>query len=207
MLKAAREAKTNSSWLNPNGEYEEALTQFIEKVLGSAQFLDDFRKFQMKASHFGMFNSLSQTLLKITSPGVPDFYQGTELWTFTLVDPDNRAPVDYGLRTKLLDEINAMESSMERGAIADELLRTKEDGRIKLYVTYKALNFRRENRELYSGGEYVPLHVSGKHAERVIAFGYFSPDAAAITAVPRLIAGLAGRRLHTPPPREGRLGL
>jgi (1->4)-alpha-D-glucan 1-alpha-D-glucosylmutase len=192
MVKAVREAKTNSSWLNPNGEYEEALTQFIETILGSAQFLDDFRKFQLKASHFGMFNSLSQTLLKITSPGVPDFYQGTELWTFTLVDPDNRAPVDYGLRMKLLDDIRTMESSMERGAIADELFRTKEDGRIKLYITYKALNFRRLNRELHSSGEYVPLHVSGKHAERLIAFGYFGPDAAAITAVPRLIAGLAG---------------
>jgi (1->4)-alpha-D-glucan 1-alpha-D-glucosylmutase len=191
MVKAVREAKTNSSWLNPNGEHEEALTQFIEKILGSAQFIDDFRKFQLKVSHFGMFNSLSQTLLKITSPGLPDFYQGTELWTFTLVDPDNRTPVDYGLRMKLLEEINALESSMGVETLADDLVGTKEDGRIKLYITYKALNFRRKNRELYSGGEYVPLHVSGEHAEQVIAFGYFGPDAAAITVVPRLIAGLA----------------
>jgi (1->4)-alpha-D-glucan 1-alpha-D-glucosylmutase len=191
MVKAVREAKTNSSWLNPNMEYEEALLGYIDKVLGAGQFLDDLRPFRSKVSNYGMFNSLSQTLVKITSPGVPDFYQGSELWTLTLVDPDNRRPVDYGLRTRLLEELKGLEASMGRAALAQELLSTKEDGRIKLHLTYIALNFRRDNGGLFTSGQYVPLQVTGRHAERIVAFGHFGPDAAAITVAPRLLAGLA----------------
>lgn len=192
MIKAVREAKLNSSWLNPSAEYEEALSDFIERALSSGPFLDDLKPFRKKIEHHGMFNSLSQTLLKITSPGVPDFYQGTELWTLTLVDPDNRRPVDYESRIKLFDDLKALESSMEKSALAEELLKTKHDGRIKLYVTHRGLNFRRENSELFTAGEYVPLHVSGSHQERLIAFEQFTNEESAITVVPRLTSKVCG---------------
>ncbi len=192
MVKAVREAKTNSSWLNPNSDYEDAVVNFTKKILNSSRFLTDFKPFKEKVAHYGMFNSLSQTLLKITSPGVPDMYQGTELWALTLVDPDNRMPVDYALRITMLEGLRTLESTKERASFARELLDTKSDGRIKLYLIYKALGFRRQNSELYSGGEYVPLHTSGRHSERIIASGQFNDGEAAITVVPRLLAGLAG---------------
>ncbi len=192
MVKALREAKTNSSWLNPNSEYEDAVTGFVERVLRSAPFLDDVKPFLRKVEHYGMFNSLSQLLLKITCPGVPDFYQGTELWNLTLVDPDNRRPVDYGLRTRLLDELRSRESSTDRAALAGELLGSKDDGRVKLYVTYRGLNIRRENRRLMEQGSYVPLHTSGSHADNVIAYFQFTEDASAITVVPRLASRVCG---------------
>ncbi len=191
MIKAVREAKTSSSWLNPDLEYEEALIAFITRVLGFGPFVTDLKPFRDKAEHYGMLNSLSQALLKIMSPGVPDFYQGTELWTLTLVDPDNRRPVDYETQIRLLDELRARESSVERRDLARELLATSRDGRIKLYVTYRGLNFRKENRSLLERGDYVPLHVSGKYAEHVIAIGHFSAESSAITLVPRLTVGIA----------------
>jgi (1->4)-alpha-D-glucan 1-alpha-D-glucosylmutase len=192
MVKALREAKTNSSWLNPNTEYEDAVAGFSEKVLRYGPFLEDVKPFLRKVEHYGMFNSLSQLLLKITSPGVPDFYQGTELWTLSLVDPDNRRPVDYDHRMRLLDELRSRESSTDRAALAGELLGSKADGRIKLYVTYRGLNFRRENRGLMERGTYMPLHTSGSHAEQVIAYCQFSEGAAAITIVPRLVSKVCG---------------
>ncbi len=115
MLKALREAKVNTSWINPNTMYEDALMNFIETILNDVRgnkFLKDFQKFQKSISHYGIYNSLSQTLLKTTSPGIPDFYQGTELWDFSLVDPDNRRPVDYGLRIKILEELKKREQEI-----------------------------------------------------------------------------------------------
>src|SRR6185369_5744828 len=102
MLKAAREAKENTSWAYPNQEYESALSDFIRKVLSHPPFVNSFSGFHLKPAFFGMLNSLSQTVLKLTVPGVPDFYQGNELWEYNLVDPDNRRPVDYAARQKLL---------------------------------------------------------------------------------------------------------
>jgi (1->4)-alpha-D-glucan 1-alpha-D-glucosylmutase len=192
MVKALREAKTNSSWLNPDSEYEDAVTGFVEKALRHKPFVEDVKPFLRKVEHYGMFNSLSQLLLKITSPGVPDFYQGTELWTLALVDPDNRRPVDYGLRMRLLEELKARESSTDRASLAGELLDSKGDGRIKLYVTYRGLNFRRENRALMERGAYMPLHTSGSHADGVIAYSQFTEDASAITVVPRLASKVCG---------------
>ncbi|RJQ23960.1 MAG: malto-oligosyltrehalose synthase [Nitrospiraceae bacterium] len=193
MLKAAREAKINTSWISPHAAYEDALITFIESVMSGMhdnEFLKDFLPFQKVISHYGMFNSLSQTLLKITSPGVPDFYQGTEIWDFSLVDPDNRRPVDYNDRTRMLEEIKKDGSEKTPTEFARELTANKEDGRIKLYLTYKALNFRRDNRMLFDAGEYIPLEVRGEKSEHVCAFARKAGASTALVAVPRFLTGL-----------------
>jgi len=188
MLKAAKEAKTNTTWISPNEEYENALLRFVEGILGSRMFLEDFRPFQRKLHRFGMFNSLSQTLLKITSPGVPDFYQGTELWNLTLVDPDNRRPVDFGKAEGMLRELLA--DNRDPVELCRELLGNREDGRIKLHVTCKALNFRKKFRRLFLDGKYVPLSCTGEHDARVVSFMYDAGDFSCITVAPRLLAGI-----------------
>jgi (1->4)-alpha-D-glucan 1-alpha-D-glucosylmutase len=168
LIKAIREAKIHSSWLSPNEEYEAALRIYLRALLApGGNFLRDFVEFQRPIARAGVFNSLAQTLLKITSPGVPDFYQGSELWDFNLVDPDNRRPVDYELRRKLLGELNAADDAEQ----VKELLRNPEDGRVKLYLTNRALQFRREHRDLFLNGDYQPLWASGELKEHIIAFG------------------------------------
>jgi (1->4)-alpha-D-glucan 1-alpha-D-glucosylmutase len=140
----------------------------------------------------GLFNSLSQTLLKIASPGVADFYQGTELWDFSLVDPDNRRPVDYGQRQRLLEELkNALAAEGTRqAALARELVETKEDGRIKLFVTCQGLRCRRDHPGLFTGGQYLAAAATGARAENVFAFVRRQESRWAVTAVPRLVARL-----------------
>jgi (1->4)-alpha-D-glucan 1-alpha-D-glucosylmutase len=194
MIKAVREAKVDTSWINPNRPYEEALVAFVEHILDSDRnnlFLQDFVPFQKKISHYGMFNSLSQTLLKITVPGVPDFYQGTELWSFDLVDPDNRRPVDYRKRTGMLDALKQRESEISGSELGRELMVRKDDGRIKLYLTYKTLTYRREHRVLFEQGEYVPLEVRGERADHVCAFERRTGDSVVIVVAPRFYTGLA----------------
>ena len=143
LLKATREAKVHTSWINPNKPYDEALARFAQAILDrqrSAAFLDDFMPFQMRVAHFGALNSLAQTLIKLTAPGVPDFYQGTELWDLSLVDPDNRRPVDWALRRRLLDELeHALHAAPDRGALAHELWTKKDDARVKLFVVREGL--------------------------------------------------------------------
>jgi (1->4)-alpha-D-glucan 1-alpha-D-glucosylmutase len=190
MIKAAREAKVNSNWLNPDIEYEEALARFIEGVMKSRRFMADFEPFQKKIAHFGMLNSLSQTLLKITSPGVPDFYQGSELWNLNLVDPDNRRPVDYAVMIKAIEELIALELNKGLLETAKELLFRKEDGHIKMYLIYKALNFRKSNHRLFLDGHYMPLHATGSRSANVIAFLRSDRESTTITAVPRLMTRL-----------------
>jgi (1->4)-alpha-D-glucan 1-alpha-D-glucosylmutase len=193
MLKSVREAKVNSSWINPNSIYEDALMIFIESILSPLtdnQFLKEFEVFQNKISLYGMFNSLSQTLLKITSPGVPDFYQGTEIWDFSLVDPDNRRPVDYDIRKKMYEEIKRNESEVPLSRLAKDLTLNKESGMIKLYLTYKALNYRRENRELFEKGEYVALEVMGEKAHNICAFARRLAEKRIIVIVPRYLTRL-----------------
>jgi (1->4)-alpha-D-glucan 1-alpha-D-glucosylmutase len=122
--------------------YEEAMTVFVDTILDRNRdnpFLTDFVPFQQRVSLFGMYNSAAQALLKICSPGVPDFYQGTEAWNLSLVDPDNRMPVDYGLRMRMLDEMKEQLARRGTAAYAKDLTSSMEDGRIKLYITYKAL--------------------------------------------------------------------
>lgn len=189
MDKAMNEAKVNSSWINVNKPYQDAVAAFVEAILrpgASNRFLPDFLEFQKRVAHYGAFNSLSQTLLKITSPGVPDIYQGTEIWDLSLVDPDNRRPVDYRLRRRLLDRVDKV--SDVKGAAA--LVESKEDGRIKLFVTSRALRYRRDNRALFEQGAYTPLEASDKHTESILAYARERAGSRAIVVVPRLTVRL-----------------
>jgi (1->4)-alpha-D-glucan 1-alpha-D-glucosylmutase len=149
-------------------------------------FMKDFSEFQKKISYYGILNSLSQTLLKITSPGVPDFYQGRELWDFSFVDPDNRRQVDYNIRKEILEDIIKKDKSGTRELI-DELLKKPESGGVKMYLIYKALRSRNENIELFRKGEYVPLKPEGNYQKNVIAFARKLENKYSITAVPRFL--------------------
>jgi (1->4)-alpha-D-glucan 1-alpha-D-glucosylmutase len=190
MLKAVREAKVTSSWVNPDPLYEEALVSFIEEVLEFSptnRFIQEFAPLQEKVSHYGMLNSLSQTVLKMTCPGVPDFYQGTELWDFSLVDPDNRRPVDYAVRMRILDEIRSRIADIGRIGLLRELLRQKEDGRIKFFITRETLLFRREHKALFDSGQYLPLQTAGRLADNICAFARKHDTGSIVVAVPRLL--------------------
>lgn len=193
MMKAIREAKVNTSWISPNSVYEGAVLSFVDAIMADTSgnlFLRDFIPFQRQISYYGMLNSLSQTLLKIASPGVPDFYQGTELWDFSLVDPDNRRPVDYDKRMKLLNELKSAELSDGPLRLALELTGRIDEGRVKLYLIYKALNFRKENRELFDSGEYVPLEAAGEKAYYVCSFARRTENSAVFAVAPRFFTQL-----------------
>jgi (1->4)-alpha-D-glucan 1-alpha-D-glucosylmutase len=201
MLKAIREAKVHTSWINPNLLHEDAVMCFIDSILKESRlnkFLHDFISFQRLTAVCGIFNSLSQTLLKITSPGIPDFYQGNELWDFSLVDPDNRRPVDYRLRKNLLDELMHKELTAGPLETAREVVATRNDGRIKLHMTFKALNFRRENRELFESGRYLPLTVEGTCQEHVCAFERSVNGSSILVVVPRFCSRLIGESSGLP---------
>jgi len=195
MIKALREAKVHSSWLNPDEEYEQAMRDFISKILSAdGAFARDFAEFQFPIARAGMFNSLSQTLLKITAPGVPDFYQGTEIWDFSLVDPDNRRPVDYEHRKRLLDSLRDGGRDGEtddQASRASELMRNAEDGRIKMFAVSRALNFRRDNRDLFESGEYLPLQPAGERERHVVSFARRAGDRAAIVIATRFFTRLS----------------
>lgn len=191
MVKAVKEAKVNTSWINTDSMYEEALTIFVDAILDRKRgnpFLDDFIPFQKAISLCGMYTSSAQTLLKICSPGIPDFYQGTELWDFSLVDPDNRMPVDYDLRVDMLERIKEDLSRKDTLEYAKELTSSMEDGRIKLYITYRTLKLRGEIRELFEKGEYIPLEVSGARSGQVVAFARRFLTIMIIVVVPRFLA-------------------
>ncbi len=190
MLKAIREAKINTSWINPDTVYEDALTGFVEAAMSDMHFISDFKTFQKMISGFGMYNSLSQTLLKITSPGVPDFYQGTELWNFSLVDPDNRRPVDYSKRIILFEKLKENEAKSSLIRLSRELAVDKETGLIKLYLLTKALNYRRDNREVLEKGDYVPLYAEGDKADNLCAFARRVEERIILVAVPRFFTKL-----------------
>jgi (1->4)-alpha-D-glucan 1-alpha-D-glucosylmutase len=196
MLKAVREAKVRTSWVNPNEEYERALAGFVDALLKSLEpnpFLTDFLPAQKRIARYGMLNGLSQTLVKLASPGVPDIYQGNELWDYSLVDPDNRRPVDYAKRSALLREFEtgyAAQSIAPASALG--LLDTMEDGRSKLYVVWRALALRARHPKLFQQGGYVPLSATGDRAEHVCAFARTHGDLTAIAVAPRLYVGLTG---------------
>lgn len=192
MNKAMHEAKVHTSWINPNAEYDAAVQQFIAAVLDrerSGAFLDDLSEFQRDLSERGMFNSLAQTLLRIMAPGVPDTYQGTELWDLSLVDPDNRRPVDYALRARWLDELDQRAQTDRRGLLRD-LVASKADGRIKLYATSRALRLRRDHPGLFAGGRYESLESAGPRAEHLFGFIRVAGNVAVLVAVPRLLVEL-----------------
>jgi (1->4)-alpha-D-glucan 1-alpha-D-glucosylmutase len=192
IVKAVREAKVHTAWLKPDTDYENAFVSFVEEILSpnaGNTFLNEFVPFQKKAAHYGIFNSLSLTLVKITSPGVPDFYQGTELWDLSLVDPDNRRPVDFESRGAFLREIREKESGNLLDLI-NALLRTREDGRVKLFLIYRALKARNERPKVFRSGAYVPLEVAGRFKDHIIAFARNQGKEWAITIVPRFLTTL-----------------
>ena len=194
--KALHEAKVHTSWVNPDSDYDNAIREFVGHILdesASAAFLQDFRVFQRRIHHYGLFNSLAQTLLKIASPGVPDTYQGTELWDFSLVDPDNRRPVDYERRRQMLSDLRAAAEGQDRRELARNLVAAREDGRIKLYLTARGLYCCRDHPGLFSTGDYLPLGILGKKADHVFAFVRTDRRDAGLTAVvavPRLLVRL-----------------
>ncbi|MEJ2438980.1 MAG: malto-oligosyltrehalose synthase [Gammaproteobacteria bacterium] len=174
MLKATREAKVHTSWINPNDDYELGVREFIEKLLSRPEhnaFLADFIPFQRRVCRFGLLNALSQTLLKLTIPGIPDLYQGNELWAFNLVDPDNRRKVDYPHYHATLNAlIDACQNVDNLSTVLREQLEHLEDGWLKLYLVWKTLAFRREYPRLFAEGEYIPLDCTGDKAEHICAF-------------------------------------
>jgi (1->4)-alpha-D-glucan 1-alpha-D-glucosylmutase len=188
VIKALREAKVNTSWLSPDEDYEAAVLQFVDGVFDPGRrFLRAFRPFQQRVAELGMYNGLAQVLIKMTAPGVPDFYQGSELWDLSLVDPDNRGAVDYEVRHRRLE--SASESFADANGVED-LLVARSDGRIKLFTIARALHFRRSERGLFLRGEYTPLTAAGSKREHLFAFARRHGKRMAVTAVPRLIAGL-----------------
>ncbi|HSC25952.1 MAG TPA: malto-oligosyltrehalose synthase [Vicinamibacterales bacterium] len=198
MIKSAKEAKVHTSWLTPNQKYENAILRFVDRVLGRTgrgRFLPAFLPLQRRVARLGLVNSLAQLTLKLGSPGVPDFYQGTELWDLTLVDPDNRQPVHFAQRERLLSEIErvlSLDQIARAGAVGD-LLERWPDGRIKLLVTAAGLRLRRELPELFLQGRYVPLETEVTVSAGVIAFARVLDDRAVIFAAPRLCAPLVDR--------------
>jgi len=173
MVKATREAKRHTSWSEVNKEYEQACEAFVEGLLDagrSGHFLSDFEEFARNIAHFGVCNSLSATLIKLTAPGLPDIYQGSELWDLSLVDPDNRRAVDYDRRRRMLAELEAMTQGGCLPEAAAELLANEGDGRSKLWVIYRGLQTRQQYRRLFERGDYVPVRVEGKGARCVVAF-------------------------------------
>ena len=196
-LKAIREAKVHTSWINPDEAYEAATTRFVRLVLGeeNRDFREHFSVLHRKVARFGMFNSLAQLLLKLTSPGVPDIYQGNEIWRFSLVDPDNRRPVDFDKRRKLLAELPDI-SGADPAEAADRvrsLLDSLEDGRAKLHVIRRTLRYRGGHGDLFERGDYLPLTAVGEKADHLCAFARRLDGQLAVVAVPRLAAGLLGR--------------
>jgi (1->4)-alpha-D-glucan 1-alpha-D-glucosylmutase len=194
MIKALREAKQETSWTAPDPAYEDGVAQFVRRILDPVSgraFIADLLPFQAEIARIGAVNGLAQTLLKLTAPGVPDSYQGTELWDLSLVDPDNRRPVDFERRGRWLAEPRPVA----------ELLADWRSGRIKQQLIARTLAFRRRAPAPFRDGDYLPLTPAGTHAERIVAFARRTDQALAIVIVPRLIAPLLrDSELPLPPP-------
>jgi (1->4)-alpha-D-glucan 1-alpha-D-glucosylmutase len=184
MVKALREAKKETSWVNSNEPYENACQSFVEKVIRSKEFLREFIPIATRLAEFGRYNSLAQTVIKICSPGVPDFYQGSEFWDLNLVDPDNRRPVDYVSRKEALERVTNITSP---GA-AKELLDSADPGIAKLFTIFRALKCRAENKAVFQSGSYAPMKANGTRMENVIAFSRELEGRRIVAAVPRFLA-------------------
>ena len=190
MQKAIREAKLHTSWTNPDEQWEKALEEFIAAVLdhsSSGEFLTDIESFSRRITHYGLINSLAQTLLRLAAPGVPDTYQGAELWDFSLVDPDNRRPVDYDVRERMISKLKQPKSAGRIRA----MLENKEDGLIKLWLIRQGLHCRRNHPALFTTGDYLPIEAFGSRARHIFAFARRYEDARAIAIAPRFTATLA----------------
>jgi (1->4)-alpha-D-glucan 1-alpha-D-glucosylmutase len=192
VIKAAREAKVYTSWLRPDQTHEAAISGFVEKMLNPSEknrFMAEFRDFHEKVAAYGIFNSLSQALIKLTVPGVPDVYQGTELFDFSLVDPDNRRPVDFQSRIALLDEIDERLKN-DRPGLIGSLVDTRTGGRIKFFLTALSLRARNRHLPLFQDGAYIPLIVEGLRKENLLVFARSFEDSWSITMAPRFLTKL-----------------
>ncbi len=181
LAKALKEAKLNTSWIQPNAEWDNAMWEFIARILEAGprnKFIPAFLPVAEEIARLGMINSLAQTVIKLTAPGVPDIYQGTEIWDDSLVDPDNRRPVDYALRREMLAGV--------RNAPPEELLRCWPDGRIKLHVVQRLLHLRREKAELFREGNYEALSTHGTLAGSIVGFMRKQDEKAVVVFVPRI---------------------
>lgn len=194
MEKASREAKQHTNWTDRNAAYDEALAGFVSSVIGDPEFVGMLEQFLPDVIVAGRINSLAQTLLKLTTPGVPDLYQGTELWDLSLVDPDNRRPVDYGVREEALKHLERESRSRTVPLTTGTFREASDDGRIKMSVIHRTLHFRRLHELLYRKGDYLPLSATGVRTMHVCAFARSLGGTIAITVVPRLVHGLAGGR-------------
>jgi (1->4)-alpha-D-glucan 1-alpha-D-glucosylmutase len=215
MVKAIREAKVHTSWTNPDPEYEEATARFVETTLDpdlSRTFLEQVRRLKERLERPGQINALVQTTLKLTSPGVPDLYQGTELWDLSLVDPDNRRPVDYALRERLLSELSRQHAQAPL-TVARETWAHPADGRCKLLLTWLLLRLRQSHPDLFPVGRYEALEVEGIGAPRTLAFLRAGASTSVVVVVPRLVlralrSGLGPvyetTRVRLPPELAGR---
>ena len=209
MLKAIREAKVVTSWINPSERHEAAMVAFVAAILApdNTAFLEDFLPFQQRIARLGIYNSLAQLALKIGAPGIPDFYQGTEFWELSLVDPDNRRRVDYHRRRTLLEAVQRL--------TIDDVMVEPTDDRLKLFVSTRLLHFRRERSNAFAFGSYEPLAVEGGRREHAFAFARRHEGRTILVVVPRLVAGLVpdadvpplgervwgDTRLHVPDPQ------
>src|SRR5207249_9411342 len=196
MAKALKEAKLNTSWIQPNENWDAAMQEFVARILEAGprnKFLPAFLPVAAEVARLGAINSLAQTAIKLTAPGVPDFYQGTEIWDDSLVDPDNRRPVDFPTRRACLAELQQRETEGLL-PLAQELLAQWGDGRIKLYVTYKALHFRRSHISLFREGCYLPIPCTGTRREHVVAFARCKEQNWTLVVIPRWLTKLSSRR-------------
>jgi len=187
MVKAAREAKVNTSWINPDASWDEALVLFVRRLLYDSDFLRAFLPFVEKVSEAGIYNSLSQTLLKMVSPGVPDVYQGCEVFQFSLVDPDNRRPADF---RKLTENLREMEEATDRLELCEKLWESRRDGRIKQYVTARSLRLRKSDPDLFAEGDYLPLEFAGPRRDHAVGICRRKGSRPVIAVAPRLVASL-----------------
>jgi (1->4)-alpha-D-glucan 1-alpha-D-glucosylmutase len=194
LLKAAKEGKSRSSWTDPDERFETGMREFLATVLfRSPDFLADVAQFTERIARPGLWNSLSRMLMHLTVPGTPDIYQGDELWNFALVDPDNRRPVDYEARSRLLASMREGGACSSDEQLA-EMMGLPEDGRIKMHLLASTLEARRAHRQLFAAGEYVPLDVVGRGSGHLIAFARTHGDEAVIIGAPRLSASLVDGR-------------
>jgi len=196
MVKAMREAKVNTSWIAPNQAYEEATVDFVRALLTEGKrnlFLEKFRIVLEPLARLGLYNSLSMVLLKLACPGVPDIYQGNELWNLSLVDPDNRRPVDYATRRAALERLRGMATEGRiDGAHLHAMLESPQDGLAKLYLTWRLLQLRLGDEALFRDGSYVPLAAEGMHADHVVAFARRYQGRGVIVVAGRLYGALSG---------------
>ena len=196
MQKAVREAKDRTNWVTPNADYEAGLARFIDVLLGHLEpnpFLSDFLRFVEVPALLGCYNSLSLVALKLTSPGVPDIYQGSESWNLSLVDPDNRRPVDYDTLRQRLHKVQAAAQTGEVPAEAMAAMRDElADGRLKLLCTWRLLQLRRQYPALFRDGAYHPLHAQGDKTEHCVAYTRQDATHCCLTIASRLLHRLCG---------------